>query len=197
MGRSSLTEPLLARGDGTPVGVTTGPIIWGEPGTNGQHAFYQLMHQGTKLIPADFLAPVTSHNPIGEHHPILLSNFFAQTEALMTGKSEAQCVAEGVPAELLPHKVFPGNKPTNSIMFDKLDPHTLGAVIAMYEHKIFTQGIIWNINSFDQWGVQLGKVLAGTVRKQLMASRADADAAIEGFNPSSSSMLEFYLAQGK
>jgi len=163
--------------DGAEVQVSTGPIIWGEPGTNGQHAFYQLMHQGTKLIPADFLAPVKSQNPIGDHHPILLSNFFAQTEALMKGKSSAEAEAElkasGMSAEevatLLPHKVFPGNKPTNSIMFDLLDPRTLGALVAMYEHKIFVQGIIWDINSFDQWGVELGKQLAKVILPELQS----------------------------
>ena len=163
--------------DGQQVDVQTGPIIWGEPGTNGQHAFYQLMHQGTKLIPADFLAPVKSQNPIGNHHTLLLSNFFAQTEALMKGKTTEEACAEltkeGLSGEklngLLPHKVFPGNKPTNSIMFDKLDPYTLGALIAMYEHKIFTQGIIWNINSFDQWGVELGKQLAKKILPELQS----------------------------
>eukprot|EP00316_Scyphosphaera_apsteinii_P001173 CAMPEP_0119310126 /NCGR_PEP_ID=MMETSP1333-20130426/17714_1 /TAXON_ID=418940 /ORGANISM="Scyphosphaera apsteinii, Strain RCC1455" /LENGTH=547 /DNA_ID=CAMNT_0007314243 /DNA_START=35 /DNA_END=1678 /DNA_ORIENTATION=- len=161
--------------DGKDVCVSTGPIIWGEPGTNGQHAFYQLMHQGTKLIPADFLAPVKSHNPLGDHHPILLSNFFAQTEALMKGKNPAEAEAElrkgGLEgaelAQMLPHKVFPGNKPTNSIMFDTLDPFTLGALIAMYEHKIFVQGIIWDINSYDQWGVELGKQLAKVILPEL------------------------------
>ncbi|KAJ3272667.1 hypothetical protein HDV01_005303 [Terramyces sp. JEL0728] len=155
----------------------TGPIIWGEPGTNGQHAFYQLIHQGTKLIPADFLAPVTSQNPIAnnKHHEILLSNFFAQTEALMKGKSEAQVRKELEKANLdeknfqiqLKHKQFAGNKPTNSIMYKKLDPKTLGSLIAMYEHKIFVQGIIWKINSFDQWGVELGKQLATAILPEL------------------------------
>jgi len=166
--------------DGTPVTASTGPIIWGEPGTNGQHAFYQLMHQGTKLIPADFIAPVITQNPIGEHHPILLSNFFAQTEALMKGKNEAEAEAElkkgGLEgaelAALLPHKVFPGNKPTNSIMFDKLTPATLGALVAMYEHKIFVQGIVWGINSFDQWGVELGKQLAKKILPELVSADA-------------------------
>ena len=165
---------------GAPVTVSTGPIIWGEPGTNGQHAFYQLMHQGTKLIPADFLAPVLSQNPIGEHHPILLSNFFAQTEALIKGKSAAEVEAElrkgGLDGEalasLLPHKVFPGNKPTNSLMFDTLDPRTLGALIAMYEHKIFVQGIIWDINSYDQWGVELGKELATALGPMVTGEQA-------------------------
>ena len=191
---------------GEPVTVQTGPIIWGEPGTNGQHAFYQLMHQGTKLIPADFLAPVTSHNPLGDHHPILLSNFFAQTEALMQGKSAAEVEAElrkgGLDgaelASLLPHKVFPGNKPTNSIMFDKLDPRTLGALIAMYEHKIFVQGIIWDINSYDQWGVELGKVLASKVRTTMNEKRTKGDKMSDkdGFNPSTTAMLNRYL-EGK
>jgi len=175
---------------GAPCTVSTGPIIWGEPGTNGQHAFYQLMHQGTKLIPADFIAPVVSHNPIGEHHPILLSNFFAQTEALMKGKDEAQCVAEGVPPELLPHKVFPGNKPTNSIMFDKLTPATLGALVAMYEHKIFVQGIVWDINSFDQWGVELGKQLA----KQILPELADA-AAVTAHDASTNGLINHWKAR--
>ena len=151
--------------DGTPCEAQTGPIIWGEPGTNGQHAFYQLIHQGTKLIPCDFLAPIESHNPLGEHHPILLSNFFAQTEALMKGKTPDEVRAELKDSKLPPaeldklvaQKTFAGNKPTNSIMFKKLTPRTLGMLIALYEHKIFTQGIIWNINSFDQWGVELGK----------------------------------------
>ena len=160
---------------GKPVGYQTGPIIWGEPGTNGQHAFYQLIHQGTKLIPCDFLAPAISHNPIGDHHPKLLANFFAQTEALMKGKTEEEVVAElesqGKSQEeishLAPFKVFQGNKPTNSILFKKLTPRTLGSLIAMYEHKIFVQGVIWNILSFDQWGVELGKQLAKQILPEL------------------------------
>ncbi len=163
--------------DGERVDVQTGPVIWGEPGTNGQHAFYQLIHQGTKLIPCDFLAPIETHNPIGEHHPILLSNFFAQTEALMKGKTEpevrGELEASGMSGEalerLVPHKLFEGNKPTNSIMFQKLTPRTLGSLIALYEHKIFTQGIVWNINSFDQWGVELGKQLAKAILPELKA----------------------------
>ena len=176
------------RRSGAPVSVSTGPIIWGEPGTNGQHAFYQLIHQGTKLIPCDFLAPCVSQNPIGEHHPILLSNFFAQTEALMKGKSEAQCVAEGVPAELLAHKVFPGNKPTNSIMFDKLTPKCLGSLVAMYEHKIFMQGIVWDINSFDQWGVQLGKELANKIMPEL----SDAAGEVSSHDSSTNALINHY-----
>ncbi len=164
--------------DGKKVNYETGPIIWGEPGTNGQHAFYQLIHQGTKLIPCDFLAPAVSHNPISDHHPKLLSNFFAQTEALMNGKTEAEVRAEFEGSgksqeeidELTPFKVFEGNRPTNSFLFKKLDPRTLGALIAMYEHKIFVQGIIWNVFSFDQWGVELGKQLAKKILPELDGS---------------------------
>ena len=161
--------------DGKEVSYQTGSIIWGEPGTNGQHAFYQLIHQGTKMIPADFLAPAISHNPIGQHHQMLLSNFFAQTEALMNGKTRKVVEEELVKAgknkaeidELAPFKVFTGNRPTNSIMFKLLTPKTLGSLIAMYEHKIFVQGIIWNVFSFDQWGVELGKQLANQILPEL------------------------------
>ncbi|MGD9733279.1 MAG: glucose-6-phosphate isomerase [Desulfamplus sp.] len=154
---------------------STGPVIWGEPGTNGQHAFYQLIHQGSQMIPADFLAPATSHNPVGNHHNILLSNFFAQTEALMNGKSldtvvqemRAKGKSDDEIKKVAPHKVFTGNKPTNSILFKQLTPRTLGALIAMYEHKIFVQGVIWNIFSFDQWGVELGKELANKILPEL------------------------------
>jgi glucose-6-phosphate isomerase len=160
---------------GQPVHYQTGPIIWGEPGTNGQHAFYQLMHQGTKLVPCDFLAPAQSHNPVGDHHEKLLSNFFAQTEALMKGKSLDDVVEElrhsGMSEEQIqfhaPFRVFEGNRPTNSILFKKLTPRTLGSLIAMYEHKIFVQGVIWNIYSFDQWGVELGKALAKKILPEL------------------------------
>ena len=161
--------------NGQEINYQTGPIIWGEPGTNGQHAFYQLIHQGTKLIPCDFLAPAISHNPVGDHHLKLLSNFFAQTEALMKGKTEEEVIKELKDAgkseneikKLLPFKVFKGNRPTNSILFKKLTPETLGSLIAMYEHKIFVQGIIWNIFSFDQWGVELGKQLAKSILPEL------------------------------
>ncbi len=161
--------------DGKEVPYQTGTIIWGEPGTNGQHAFYQLIHQGTKLIPCDFIAPAISHNPVGNHHDILLSNFFAQTEALMKGKTEEEVIEELRAAgksdkelrKLAPFKVFKGNKPTNSILFKKLTPRTLGSLIAMYEHKIFVQGVIWNIFSFDQWGVELGKQLANKILPEL------------------------------
>jgi len=161
--------------NGKSVDYQTGPIIWGEPGTNGQHAFYQLIHQGTKMIPADFLAPAKSHNPMGEHHNILLSNFFAQTEALMYGKTKEEVIEElkregrtkkEIDA-LYPHKVFEGNRPTNSILFKKLTPRVLGSLIAIYEHKIFVQGVIWNIFSFDQWGVELGKKLAKSILPEL------------------------------
>ncbi|WP_437919226.1 glucose-6-phosphate isomerase [Sphingobacterium sp. LRF_L2] len=162
--------------NGNRVDYQTGPIIWGEPGTNGQHAFYQLIHQGTKLIPCDFIAPAISHNPIGNHHQLLLSNFFAQTEALMNGKSEEEVVAELKKAgkseeeieQLKNFKVFEGNRPTNSFLVKKITPRTLGTLIALYEHKIFVQGIIWNIFSFDQWGVELGKQLANKILPELV-----------------------------
>ena len=158
----------------------TGPVIWGEPGTNGQHAFYQLLHQGTRLIPCDFLAPAVSYNPMGDHHEKLLSNFFAQTEALMLGKTEEEVETELARAGMskeqikfqLPYRVFNGNRPTNSILFKKLTPRTLGSLIAMYEHKIFVQGVIWNIFSFDQWGVELGKVLAKRILPELQSPDA-------------------------
>lgn len=167
---------------GARVDYSTGPIVWGEPGTNGQHAFYQLIHQGTKIIPADFIATVESHNPIGNglHHEILLANFLAQTEALMRGKTvdeaRKELEKEGKSGEqlelILPHKVFEGNKPTNSIVLQKLTPYTLGMLIAMYEMKIFTQGVIWDINSFDQWGVELGKQLAKIIQPELRGTDA-------------------------
>jgi len=163
---------------GKPVMYQTGPIIWGEPGTNGQHAFYQLIHQGTKMIPCDFLAPAISHNPLSDHHDKLLSNFFAQTEALMKGKTAEEVKAELVKAGMsddeiafhLPFRVFDGNKPSNTILFRQLTPHTLGSLVALYEHKIFVQGVIWNIFSFDQWGVELGKVLAKKILPELQTS---------------------------
>ncbi len=156
------------RRDGEAVDYATCPVIWGEPGTNGQHAFYQLLHQGTEIIPADFIAPVHTQNALGCHHRLLLANFVAQTEALMRGKTadevrdelQAQGTSDTKLEALVPHKVFPGNRPTTSIVFDRLDPETLGALIALYEHKVFVQGCIWGINSFDQWGVELGKQLA-------------------------------------
>ena len=150
----------------------TGPVIWGEPGTNGQHAFYQLIHQGTKLIPCDFIGFIKSQNPIGDHHDKFMANYFAQTEALAFGKTEAEVVAEGTPAKLVPFKVFDGNRPSNSILAERLTPKVLGSLIALYEHKIFVQGVIWNVYSFDQWGVQLGKVLANKILPELTNSSA-------------------------
>lgn len=181
--------------DGESVDYSTGPVLWGEPGTNGQHAFYQLIHQGTKLIPCDFIAPMISHNPVGRQHEILLSNFFAQTEALMKGKTSDEARAElqsqGLSGEalerLVPHKVFPGNKPTNSILLPQITPRTLGMLIALYEHKIFVQGIIWNINSFDQWGVELGKQLA----KAILPELAD-DAPVTGHDDSTNGLINYY-----
>jgi glucose-6-phosphate isomerase len=178
----------------------TGPIIWGEPGTNGQHAFYQLIHQGTKLIPCDFLAPAISHNPLGEHHKILLSNFFAQTEALMNGKTkeevEKELKAAGKSKEeiekLLPYKVFKGNKPTNSIIFQKLTPYNLGCLIAMYEHKIFAQGVVWDIFSFDQWGVELGKQLAKKILPEL-----DNNSKIDSHDSSTNGLINIYKKMRK
>ncbi|NLB62737.1 MAG: glucose-6-phosphate isomerase [Fibrobacter sp.] len=182
----------------------TGPILWGEPGTNGQHAFYQLIHQGTKLIPCDFIAPARSQNKTGDHHRKLLSNFFAQTEALLNGKTlteaTAELEAEGKSAEevkfLAPHKVFEGNKPTNSIMVEEFDPYTLGAFIAMYEHKIFVQGIVWNINSYDQWGVELGKQLANQILPELVAGEKDSQVELN-HDSSTNALIRYYLQNYK
>lgn len=184
--------------DAKHVDYSTGPIIWGEPGTNGQHSFYQLIHQGSKLIPADFIAPAQSQNPIGEHHPILLSNFFAQPEALMKGKTLEEVNAElsndGMSGEALeqlaPFKVFDGNHPTNSILFHKLTPRTLGRLIALYEHKIFTQGIIWNINSFDQWGVELGKQLAKKILPELKGTET-----VSSHDSSTNGLINYWKSQ--
>ncbi len=181
--------------DGDPVDYQTGPVIWGEPGTNGQHAFYQLIHQGTKLIPCDFLAPAKSQNPIGDHHAKLLANFFAQTEALMMGKTEEEAAQElrdqGKSEEeikkLAPFKTFQGNRPTNSILFEKLTPRTLGALISMYEHKIFVQGVIWNIFSFDQWGVELGKQLAKKILPEL-----DSDSTVTSHDASTNGLINAF-----
>jgi glucose-6-phosphate isomerase len=182
---------------GKDVDYQTGPVIWGEPGTNGQHAFYQLIHQGTKLIPCDFIAPAQSHNPLGEHHNMLLSNFFAQTEALMNGKTEEVVIDElknagksdEEIAKIAPFKVFEGNRPTNSILVKKITPRTLGSLIAMYEHKIFVQGIIWNIYSFDQWGVELGKQLAGKILPELKD-----DAEVNTHDSSTNGLINQYKA---
>jgi glucose-6-phosphate isomerase len=186
--------------NGEAVEYSTGPVIWGEPGTNGQHAFYQLIHQGTPLIPCDFIAPAQSHNPISDHHPKLLSNFFAQTEALMNGKTEEEAEKElekaGLTKEqitkLLPFKIFTGNRPTNSFLIKKITPHTLGQLIAMYEHKIFTQGIIWNIFSFDQWGVELGKQLANKILPELMNEEN-----VSGHDASTNGLINCYKEMRK
>jgi glucose-6-phosphate isomerase len=156
--------------EGNPVTMQTGPIVWGQPGTNGQHAFYQLIHQGTKLIPADFIGFVHANHEVGDHQNLLMANFFAQTEALAFGKTAEEVAAEGVPAFQVPHRTFAGNHPTNTILTEKLTPYVLGQLVAMYEHKVFTQGTIWNINSFDQWGVELGKVLANRIVPELDAT---------------------------
>ena len=181
--------------DGAQVDYQTGPIIWGQPGTNGQHAFYQLIHQGTKLVPCDFLAAAQSQNPLGEHHTLLLSNYFAQTEALMKGrtpeKARAELVAEGHTGPeldlLVAARTFPGNRPTNSFLYTKLTPETLGSLIALYEHKIFTQGAIWDINSFDQWGVELGKQLARAILPELQG-----DEPVESHDASTNGLINYY-----
>lgn len=182
---------------GNKVNYQTGPIVWGEPGTNGQHAFYQLIHQGTKLIPCDFIAPAISHHPIGDHHPKLLSNFFAQTEALMNGKTaeevRSELSASGAAQEeiekILPFKVFEGNRPTNSILLKKINPRSLGQLIALYEHKIFTQGYIWNIFSFDQWGVELGKQLAKKILPEL-----EGEQVVKSHDSSTNGLINIYKA---
>ncbi|MGL4632723.1 MAG: glucose-6-phosphate isomerase, partial [Leadbetterella sp.] len=180
---------------GNAIAYQTGPIIWGEPGTNGQHAFYQLIHQGSKLIPCDFIAPAISHNPVGDHHKMLLSNFFAQTEALMNGKSidvvKEELKKAGKKDEeidkIVPFKVFEGNKPSNSILVKKITPKTLGSLIAMYEHKIFVQGAIWNIFSYDQWGVELGKQLANSIYPELQD-----DQEVSSHDPSTNALINQY-----
>ena len=182
--------------DGSHVQYKTGPVIWGEPGTNGQHAFYQMIHQGTQIVPCDFLMPVHSQYAIGKsgyaHHKILLANFLGQTQSLMLGKTKEEArrelEAEGLNGEaletLLPHKLFEGNRPTTSIMFDKLTPNTLGKLIALYEHKIFVQGIIWDINSFDQWGVEYGKQIAKQILPQLIN-----DQVVSNFDSSTNGLI--------
>lgn len=182
--------------DGLEVDYATQMVVWGEPGTNGQHSFYQLIHQGTHLIPADFLASAHSHNPAGEHHAMLMSNCFAQTEALMLGKTaeeaRAELTAQGLAGKvlesLLPYKVFPGNHPSNTLLFDWLDPHTLGMLVALYEHKVFVQGVVLNINSFDQWGVELGKQLAGKLLPELQGSGL-----VSSHDASTNGLINHYL----
>jgi len=184
--------------DGEPVDYSTGVIVWGEPGTNGQHAFYQLLHQGTQVFNADFLAPCNGQHPLCHHHDMLLANFFAQTEALMRGKNaqtvRAELAAQGVSqqqiAQLAPHRIFPGNQGTTSILFNKLDPATLGALIALYEHKVFVQSVIWNINPFDQWGVELGKQLAGMILSELTSGQSVAQ-----HDASTSGLIRYFREQ--
>jgi len=181
--------------DGERVDYLTGPIIWGETGSNCQHAFFQLMHQGTKPVPSDFLIPARSKNPLGEQHTVLLANYFAQTRALMKGKTEEEALTElkaaGTPEdvirEVLPHRIFEGNKPSNSIIFENLDPRTLGALLAMYEHKVFVQGVIWNINSFDQWGVEYGKELASDILQDLTGEEETTQ-----YDNSTNSLINYY-----
>jgi len=160
--------------DGSPVDYQTGSVYWGEPGTNGQHSFYQLIHQGTKLIPCDFIAFRQSLNPVGTHQTLLIANVLAQGEALAFGKTPDEVKAEGTPDWLVPHRTFPGNRPSTTIVADKLTPEVLGMLIALYEHSVFTQGAIWQIDSFDQWGVELGKVLAQRIIPQLSSTSAEA-----------------------
>jgi glucose-6-phosphate isomerase len=189
--------------DGRRVGYQTGPILWGEPGTNGQHAFFQLIHQGTRLVPCDFIGCARSHNPVADHHPKLIANMIAQSEALMAGRTadEARGGLErrGLPAAeaaaLLPHLVFEGNRPSNTILLDELTPRTLGMLIAAYEHKIFAQGVIWRINSFDQWGVELGKVLASRIldeERRLLAGEA---VELGGHDSSTAGLLRAFAAK--
>jgi glucose-6-phosphate isomerase len=187
--------------EGNRVDYETGPVLWGEPGTNGQHSFYQLIHQGTRLVPCDFLAPARSHNPAGDHHRMLLSNFFAQTEALMVGKTLEEAEEElrkaGLPdaevKRLAPHKVFEGNRPSNSLLFAQLTPRLLGSLVALYEHKIFVQGILWNVNSYDQWGVELGKQLAKTILAELQAAEKDPGVALK-HDGSTNALIRKYVA---
>ncbi len=176
--------------NGKVVTYATGPVVWGEPGTNGQHAFYQLIHQGTQLIPCDFIGFCQSHNPVGDHHAKLMSNFFAQTEALAFGKTADECRAEGVPEKWVPHKTFPGNRPTNTLLAERLTPESFGQLVALYEHKIFVQGVIWNIFSFDQWGVQLGKVLANRILPELKNPAAEL-----GHDSSTNELIRRYRAR--
>jgi len=189
--------------EGNRVGYATGPVIWGEPGTNGQHAFFQLIHQGTDLVPCDFIGVANSHNPVGDHHSKLMANFFAQTEALMRGRNEAEArtelEAQGpdsmVVDALAPHKVFEGNRPTNTILLDRLTPRSLGMLLAMYEHRIFVQGVVWRINSFDQWGVELGKVLAKTILDQEEQLLAGETVDLSHHDGSTRALIERYVAR--
>jgi len=187
--------------DGSRVGYATGPVIWGEPGTNGQHAFCQLIHQGTELAPCDFIGVINSHNPIGDHRQKLVANCFAQTEALMQGRTadevETDLRAKGLDDEeiqaLLPHKVFTGNRPTNTIVLDRVTPRSLGMLIALYEHQIFVQGVVWRINSFDQWGVELGKELAGKILGEEKKLLAGQEVDLEHHDSSTRALIERFV----
>jgi glucose-6-phosphate isomerase len=174
--------------DGNPVDYQTGPVVWGTPGTNGQHAYFQLIHQGTKVIPCDFLGFVLPSHAVGDHHDLLMANLFAQTEALAFGKTREEFDAEGVPVAQVPHRTFRGNHPTNTILASKLTPKVLGQLIALYEHKVFTQGTIWNVDSFDQWGVELGKVLAARIVPELQAEGDPKP----GHDPSTNALIRRY-----
>ncbi len=189
--------------DGNRVEYSTGPVLWGEPGTNGQHAFFQLIHQGTDLVPCDFIGVVNSHHPIGDHHEILMANFFAQTEALMRGRTlgevEEELRVKGFSDEeiriLAPHKVFEGNRPSNTLLFDRLTPRALGTLIAIYEHAIFVQGVVWRVNSFDQWGVELGKVLAGTILGEEKRLAANQEVDLSHHDSSTRALIERFVAR--
>src|SRR5438132_11835991 len=175
--------------EGAEISYPTGPILWGEPGTNGQHSFYQLVHQGTRFIPCDFIAFCRSLNPLDGHHDMLTANVFAQTGALAFGKTAREVEAEGTPPSLVPHRVFEGNRPTTTILADALTPATLGSLVALYEHSVFTQGVIWNIDSFDQWGVELGKALAQRIAAELQGDGPPAD----GYDSSTTALMRRYM----
>jgi glucose-6-phosphate isomerase len=179
---------------GTTVNYVTGPIYWGEPGTNGQHSFYQLIHQGTRLIPCDFIAFIKTLNPLGMHHDILMANVIAQGEALAFGKTAAQVKAEGTPDWLVPHRVFAGNRPSNTILLDELTPAALGKLVALYEHMVFVQGVIWNIDSFDQWGVELGKALAQSIIPELDGTQGEMGAPL-AHDSSTNALIRRYRTQ--
>jgi len=178
--------------DGAPVGVATAPVVWGEPGTNGQHAFFQMLHQGTTTVPCDFLGVLAPAHGLTEHHDLLMANLFAQTQALAFGKTADEVAAEGVPPELVPHRSFAGNRPSTTILLPRLTPYTLGQLVALYEHKVFTQGWLWGINSFDQWGVELGKVLATRIHADLTG-----DGPAGGHDSSTAALMARYRSTRK